>query len=151
MPKVTGLTQKEKAFVEEYFIDLNQTKAAIRAGYSAKTARAAGCRLAHKEAVAAAIAKEREKRSHRISLDADRVVQELARIAFASPRDILDTDGVGEAQDGGGARYSVKIKRGDSRGGEVEEREVKLGDKLRALDMLCKHLNLYEDKGQRAK
>ena len=76
------MTKKQKRFVEEYLIDLNATQAAIRAGYSPKTANEQGARLLANVSISHAVAKAEAERSKRTGINADRVVKELARIAF---------------------------------------------------------------------
>jgi len=80
------LTDKQQRFVEEYLIDLNATQAAIRAGYSAKTAGSIGEENLRKPEIAAAIQEAQEARSKRTEITADRVLQELAKIGFADIR-----------------------------------------------------------------
>lgn len=84
------LTAKQQRFVEEYLIDLNATQAAIRAGYSPKTANEQGARLLANASVQEAIAKAMAERSRRTGISQDRVIQELARIAFVNPKNIID-------------------------------------------------------------
>src|SRR5579875_2449812 len=87
---MTKLTPKQKRFVEEYLIDLNATQAAIRAGYSAKNADKIGSELLGKTRVAEAIQKAMDERSKRTEITADRVLQELARIAFDDIKNYLE-------------------------------------------------------------
>ncbi|MPM41052.1 hypothetical protein SDC9_87701 [bioreactor metagenome] len=82
MPCDTGLTKKEKAFVEAYLTGFNQTKAALQAGCSPKGAGVAGHRLMKKEAVASEIARRLEGKKEQ-EVTAARIVSELARLAFA--------------------------------------------------------------------
>lgn len=77
-----GLNAKRKRFVQEYLIDLNATQAAIRAGYSAKTAKSSGQRLLTYVEVAEAITKAQKRREKRMELNQDRVVAELAKLAL---------------------------------------------------------------------
>jgi phage terminase small subunit len=88
------MTPKQKRFVEEYLVDLNATQAAVRAGYNEKTAYSAGQRLLKnvETEINAALA----DRAARTKITADRVVQELARIAFVDARQIFEwgPDGV---------------------------------------------------------
>jgi len=79
----------------EYLVDLNATQAAIRAGYSRRTARAAGCENLTKPDIKAAISGEIEARKERLSIKADRVVQELALIGFSGMADVIEVDGSG--------------------------------------------------------
>jgi phage terminase small subunit len=74
-----GLTPKQQTFVNEYLIDLNSTQAAIRAGYSAKTARAIGGENLTKPDIAEAIAKAQAERAGRTQIDADWVLRELKK------------------------------------------------------------------------
>ena len=85
-----GLSPKQAAFVAEYLIDLNATRAAIRAGYSERTAGWTGCRLLRNAAVREAVEREQARRAERTGITADRVLAELANIAFADPRDLME-------------------------------------------------------------
>lgn len=75
------LTEKQKRFCDEYLIDLNATQAAIRAGYSARTANEQGARLLANVSVQEYIARKMAERSRRTGVNQDRVVLELAKIA----------------------------------------------------------------------
>src|SRR3954449_4422091 len=83
------LNDRQCRFVEQYLVDLNATQAAIRAGYSAATANQIGARLLANVKVAAAIAEARAARSRRTEVTQDRVVLELARVAFGDPRRVM--------------------------------------------------------------
>ena len=83
------LTDKQRTFVAEYLVDLNATRAAIRAGYSARNADKIGPELLGKTRVAAVIAEEQTKRAERTELTQDRVLEELKRIAFGDLRDAV--------------------------------------------------------------
>ncbi len=84
------LTPKQKRFCQEYIIDFNATKAAIRAGYSEKTAYSIGHSLLKKVEIQEEIEKQIELRTERTFVNADRVVQEAAKIAFSSIADLID-------------------------------------------------------------
>ena len=78
------LTEKQKRFCEEYLVDLNAKQAAIRAGYSTKTAdRIAGQNL-NKLEVKSYIEQKRAEQSERTGIKADEVINELSKIAFAN-------------------------------------------------------------------
>lgn len=77
MAKERPLTPKQQRFVEEYLVDLNATQAAIRAGYSAKTARAQGAENLTKPDIAAAIESAQKNRSKRVELTQDWVLERL--------------------------------------------------------------------------
>ena len=79
----SNLTTKQERFVEEYLVDLNATQAAIRAGYSEKTAAAVGCENLTKPNIADALAAAFSARSQRTEITQDMVVAELASIGFA--------------------------------------------------------------------
>ena len=83
------LNDRQCRFVAEYLVDLNATQAAIRSGYSAATANQIGARLLANVKVAAAIAEAQAARSRRTEVTADRVVLELARVAFGDPRRVM--------------------------------------------------------------
>lgn len=139
------LTPKQQRFVEEYLIDLNGTQAAIRAGYSQKTANQIAAEYLAKPNIAYAVAAAMAARSARTGVTQDRVVRELARIAFVDPTAVVDfrTGMVrsGLTDDDRAVLAGVKVKDSDN----GTEREVKLADKLKALELLGKHLNLFTD------
>lgn len=143
------MTNKQKRFVEEYLIDLNATQAAIRAGYSPKTANEQGAQNLAKLSVP--IAQAMAERSRRTGISQDRVILELARIAFVNASDVIDPEDAsvlsGAARDDLACIQAVKVKQSNSEKGEMTEREVKLADKLRALELLGKHLGMFEQKG----
>lgn len=83
------MTPKQTRFVAEYLVDLNASAAALRAGYSAKTAGATGHENLKKPEVAAAIRAAMAERSARTLVNQDKVVLELAKIAFADLADVV--------------------------------------------------------------
>jgi phage terminase small subunit len=87
------MTPKQEAFVREYLIDLNATQAAIRAGYSAKTACEQGSRLLADVKIAEAIAAAMSARAERTEITSDMVLEELAMLAFYDPADIATVTG----------------------------------------------------------
>lgn len=143
------LTAKQKQFVEEYLIDLNATQAAIRAGYSVNTAKDIGCENLSKPNIATAIAIQMAERSKRTGVNQDRVVLELAKMAFVKMTDIVDSEGEikkGATDDDLSCIESVKYKSSSTDTGYSVEREVKIGSKLKALELLGKHLGMWNDK-----
>lgn len=141
------LTAKQKRFVAEYLIDLNATQAAIRAGYSVQSAYSIGDENLKKPEIDAAIKKAMAERSKRTGINADRVLQELAKIGFANITDVADMDEAavkGSAdRDDTAAILSVKVKRIPTEDGDIVEREVKMHDKVKALVKLGEHLDLF--------
>lgn len=89
-PEESALTPKQAAFVAEYLIDLNATQAAIRAGYSARTAPEQASRLLANVKVAAEIQKAIAARAERTDISADRVVKEAWSILTADPREFME-------------------------------------------------------------
>ena len=145
------LTAKQKKFVEEYLIDLNATQACIRAGYSPKTAMEQGYQLLQKTSVQEAIAESMAERSRRTGINQDRIVQELARIAFVKITDVVDSDGeinINASDDDLACIESYKVEDSDSVNGSSSKREVKLASKIKALELLGKHVGMWNDKIQ---
>jgi len=150
--KGSGLNKKQTRFVEEYLIDLNATQAAIRAGYSQKTAYRIGHDLLQKTSVQEAIQKEMAERSERTQITADAVLQELARLAFSDIRKVtvFGVKGVtikesAEIDDATAAAISEVSETTTQFGGS---RKVKMHDKVKALELAGRHLGLFEkDKG----
>lgn len=85
-----ALTPKQQRFVGEYLVDLNATQAAIRAGYSARTAGKIGSENLSKPEIAAAVSAAQDERAKRTGITADRVLQELALIAFGDARRLVE-------------------------------------------------------------
>ena len=144
------LTEKQQLFVDEYLIDLNATQAAIRAGYSVKTAKDIGCQNLAKLNIQQAISEKMAERSKRTGVNQDRIVLELAKIAFVNAADVIDSDDAtikeGATSDDTAAIQSVKVKVIPTKEGEGVEREIRLNDKLKALELLGKHLGMWNDK-----
>lgn len=153
-----ALTPKQQRFVEEYIIDLNATQAAIRAGYSERTAESAASRLLRNVKVATAVAEAKAARSARTQITQDRVLEELARIGFSDAlrHYVMGDDGrlclADDAPEGASAAVS-SVKRKvrtytDADGNEETTTEVdfKLWDKNTALANLGKHLGLFVDR-----
>lgn len=141
------MTKKQKLFVEEYLIDLNATQAAIRAGYSPDTAKEIGCENLTKPNIRACIDREMAERSKRTGVNADRVVMELAKVAFVNAVDVIDPKTATVKEDAlsedTAAIQSVKVK---TFGDDGLEREIKMADKLKALELLGKHMGMFKDK-----
>ena len=139
------LTERQKRFCDEYLIDLNATQAAIRAGYSKKTAKVIGSENLTKPDIAARIEKRRASQIKRTEITADRVLLELARIAFVD----------GSAFATITARGKVKFTPTDELTNDQRAviagvkngkfgTEIKTNDKVRALELLGKHLGLFD-------
>lgn len=146
------LTPKQEIFVREYLIDLNATQACIRAGYTPTNADKFGHELLGKPLVREAIEKAKNKRAHRTELSQDRVLMEIARLAFIDPRQAFNKDtgtlkNVHEWPDEVAAAISsIKVNEVKDAEGNVtvQVKEVKFWDKNSAADKLMKHLGAYE-------
>ena len=85
-----GLNPKQQRFVDEYLVDLNATQAAIRAGYSADTAGQIGHELLKKPEIQHGLAEARKRQQERTGITADRVIAEIALMAFADARELVE-------------------------------------------------------------
>ncbi len=91
-PVSMSLTQKQEQFAREYLIDLNATRAAIRAGYSSRSAAEIGYENLRKPEIAALVASLIEERNERIRVDSDWVLKQLVELAEADVRDLFDEE-----------------------------------------------------------
>lgn len=144
------MNEKHQRFVAEYLVDLNATQAAVRAGYSPKTARAQGSRLLTNAAIAAAIAAGASKRLERVGLTADVVLEAIRRQVVADVRELFDEQGnlrpitkLTAEQAAMVAGLEV-VKRNLTAGdGEIDTIiKVKLTDRGRYVEMAAKHFGL---------
>lgn len=154
------LSAKQQLFILEYLVDKNATQAAIRAGYSKRTAGAIGTEHLHKPHIRAAIDVEIEKQKARISFTADQVLEELARIGFADMKDFVEIDEGGairayplDTLAEGKSRIINKVKekrtiKSTPEGDQVLDStyEFWLCDKVKSLELLARHLGLLHDK-----
>lgn len=150
------LTPKQATFVSEYLLDLNATQAAIRAGYSKNRASEIGYQLLQKTTVQAAIQEAKEARSERIEVSADRVLQELIRLGTSNVKQLFDNRGnlldIHEIDDNTAAAISsieVVMEKGQE-GNEttVFTKKVRFWDKKGSLELIGKHLGIFEPKQQ---
>lgn len=142
------LTAKKLMFAREFRVDRNATQAAIRAGYSEKTAYAQGCRLLKDADVKAFIETADAATKDKLEVTAERVLQETARIAFSDPRAFYNEDGTLKDikdldDDAAAALASFEIEDANTNRGTV--RKIKRYDKGTALTLLGKHLKLFKD------
>ena len=154
------MNDKQRRFAEEYIIDLNATQAAIRAGYSPRTAGAMGFDLLKNPEIQAVICKAQDARAERTHITQDRVLQEIARLAFFDPRKLYDEQGnikpIHELDDDtaaciGGLDVLTTSRVEDGKEGEpvvvISEvtKKFKIWDKNSALEKAGKHLKLFTD------
>ncbi|AIW03636.1 terminase small subunit [Bacillus phage Pascal] len=168
------LTPKQQMFVKEYLIDLNATQAALRAGYSAKTAKQMGTENLSKPIIQSEIQKHMNTRAEKVDISSERILQELAAIAFHDANDVVYVDEVEYISDW------KTIKKATETEPEVKEPimeisqrvvvknlseltplqrksiasikqgkegiEIKFYDKIKAAELLGKHMKLFADK-----
>lgn len=145
--KKPKLTAKQEMFCHEYLIDLNATQAAIRAGYSKKTANKSGPENLVKPVIQKRISELKGKRTERVDADADYVLHRLKEMAELDVIDILEDDGSMKQ-----IRDWPKVWRTSISGLEVHEiigeeidklvKKIKWPDKLKNLELLGKHVNI---------
>ena len=160
------LTDRQRIFCREYLIDLNAAQAAVRAGYRPQNARICACKLMARPHIKAEIKKMMTDREKRLEISADEVMHELIVIARANAADFAQVT-VREGTDREGNPVEVcrvRIKPTDEIGrdkiaalagirqctyGAVV---IKLYDKLKALELLMRHMGLLGNKtGEREK
>jgi phage terminase small subunit len=149
-----ALTDKQIRFCEEYLIDLNATQAAIRAGYSQRTAGSIGDENLKKPEIKARISAMQAELAERNKVKADDVIQELKALGFWNIKDFVDTGN--EIKDLSLLERSIlkpvvgiKTKTTFTEQGDREVTvELKLADKRAALVDLGKHLGLFVDKSE---
>ena len=153
--KHPGLTDKQQAFVEEYLIDLNATQAAIRAGYSEKTAQQIGSENLSKPVIQEAIREKQQERSERTQITADKVLKELALLGFANMEDYIRVTGEGDpfidlsdlTREQAAAISEVAVDDYTEGRGEdardVRKVRLKFHDKRGALVDIGKHLGMF--------
>lgn len=150
-----GLTAKQQRFVDEYLIDLNATQAAIRAGYSAKTAGQIGDENLKKPQIAAAVAQRMTDRAERTQVDADYVLRRMVEIDQMDVLDIL-TDSmelkpvsqwprVWRQYLSGFDLAEMFEGRGDDRAIVGVLKKIKWPDKVKNLELLGRHFGMFTD------
>jgi phage terminase small subunit len=146
MPRIT---QRQQRFIEEFQVDHNATQAAVRAGYSPRSATALGSRLAQKPQIAAAIAAAQDARSVRTDISIDDAIYELSLVAFSDISNyIVGVQGRLTVAPGVSldalralAHGSVKVQR--SPDGLSASVDIRMWNKLDALKMIGTHLGLW--------
>ena len=148
-----ALTAKQAAFVKAYLVDLNATQAAIRAGYSERSAYSIGQENLCKPEIQAAIQEEVKKRSERTEITADMVLREFAKLAFFDPRKLFDENGnpkdISDLDDSTAAVIAgldVVQEVDPDTGVTSYTKRYKLASKQAALESLGKHLAMFTDK-----
>lgn len=148
------LNPQKLLFVQEYLVDHNPRKAAIRAGYAIHSASVTGSRLMREPLVAAAIEDEQLARADRMGITKDRILQELALIGFGNVKNFIKQDAEGQdttvpindlthEDTAPLTEYSV-----ETTGGKIKTKRVriKMADKRAALVDMGKHLGMFKEK-----
>ena len=164
--KAEKLTDLQKKFIKEYLIDLNITAAALRAGYSEKTAYSIGQETFNKPHIQAAIQKEMDKRARRTEITADKVLEEYAKLGFSDVTDYLQVVTerilVGHDKETGEPISDISqfVLMKDTANipksklaaiSEIKQAKdgsisFKLHDKKGALDSIAKHLGMFAER-----
>lgn len=159
------LSDRQKIFCNEYLVDLNATQAAIRAGYSKKTATSTGSKLLMRTNIQLEIKRLMDERNERTGITADRVIRQLVSIAFMDIKDFVEwgtekrPETVGHDENGRAIvemipHDFVRIKDWAAMDGTLIQ-SVKMGkhgmivefpDRMRALEVLAKHTGVYDDR-----
>jgi len=154
------LTAKQQLFVLEYLVDKNATQAAIRAGYSKRTAKQTGTENLSKPIIKTEIDAELEKQKARITFTADQVLEELARIGLSDMSDFIEIDEGGAIRAlplntlaEGKSRIIKKVKekrtiKSTPEGDQILDStyEFELCDKVKSLELLARNMGLLHDK-----
>lgn len=153
------MTAKQMRFCDEYLIDLNATQAAIRAGYSEKYANTNVSKLLQNTSIKEEIQKRQKDRVERTEITQDMVLRELAIIAFSNAADYAAVvEKECEDEDGNPVTYRTvepvltkDLTEAQKKALSVIKKgrdgfEVKPYDKVRALELLGKHLGMFTEK-----
>lgn len=152
-----NMTEKQKIFCKEYLIDMNGSRAAIAAGYSEESSRAIASELLTKPNIQSYIQNLMDERSKRLDITADKVLNELASIGFSKIDDFGEVTVVPSALIPGAFEQTIRLKDTLSipkdkiaaissiKQGQCGI-EIKLHDKIKALELLGKNLVLFTDK-----
>lgn len=152
-----NLTPKQRRFCHEYIIDLNGTQAAIRAGYSENSAKEIASENLTKPNIQNFIQELNQERQNATGITAQRVIEELGKIAFSDIRELMTVDNalmdIKQLDDNtAGAVASIEVDEIRMSGMAVgETKKVKLWDKIRALDSLGKHFGIFEKDNSQSK
>jgi phage terminase small subunit len=148
------MNDKQRRFVAEYRKDLNATRAYIAAGYSPKGASQSAEKLLRNAEIAAAVAEKTQQQLEKADLTAERVLEELRRLAFADIRSLFDEHGnlkplheLTQEQAACIGGFEVIKKNAEAGDGKIDTvHKVKVIDKTRTLEMLAKHFALLTER-----
>lgn len=147
----TKITPRVEIFINEYLVDFNVSRASRAAGYKHVSS---GFFLLKKPTIAAEINRRKQKRLKNLDITGDRVLAEIARCAFFDLRKFYNPDGtlkkITELDDDtapalAGLKVIERKPKGRAKASAVEK-EYKLSNRLGALEMLGRYLNLFDQK-----
>lgn len=149
------LNDMQSRFCKEYIKDLNATQAAIRAGYKEKAAKAQGSKLLTNDDISCRVQSLMDKRSKKVEVEADTILRELLKLATSDLRQMFHEDGrllePHEWPDSvAGAISSIEVfEEFEWEGGKKKKigqtKKIRLWDKTKGLQLLGKHLQLFND------
>jgi phage terminase small subunit len=156
--KATGLNHRQHRFVQEYLVDLNASQAAIRAGYSVRSAGSAASEYLAKPEIIAAIEAANAERMSKLKLTGDMVIEEMRRLAFANMQDFMSFTAEGDpyldfsvlTREQAAALQEVTVEDYTEGRGEdardIKRIRFKLADKRAALSDLGRYFKLWVDR-----
>lgn len=144
MAKLTPKEERQNRFVQEYIIDLNGAQAAIRAGYSPKTAREQASRLLSNVNIQEKIADAQSARNERLEVDQDYVLNRLIQVDQLDIIDILDNTGNFKPINEWSKEWRLNLSSFEivetADGGFVKK--IKFPDKVKNLELLGSHIKV---------
>lgn len=154
------LTPKQALFCKEYMVDRNATQAYIRTGYSKKCADVSGPRLLGNVRIKKEIDRLTLKQAAKIEITAQRVLDELAKMGFANMQDytriqdgeaVIDLSVITRDQMAAVSEVTSEVYTEGKGGPEVKRTKLKIFDKKASLELLGKHLKLFNGHGDETK
>lgn len=155
MKASTKLSARERRYVAEFLVDLNGSAAVRRMQPKSKRPDVISAKLHSRPRVQEAIVEAMAKREERTEISQDRVLRELAAVAFSDPRQMYDEHGamlsVDKMSDRAAASLAgieteeIAVGAGEKRQAIGMLRKVKRWDKVKALELLGKHLAMWKD------
>lgn len=143
------LTPRQRAFVNEYRIDYNATRAALAVGYAKKSAHVSGSDLLKRPEIQEEIGRTGEIIQNRTNIAVEKIVSELAKIAFFDMRSVMSWTDTGVAFidsskiDDNSAAAIAQINETITQAGGT--RSLKVHDKIKALELLGKYLGMFKE------
>lgn len=136
IPDPDGLTQKQRRFVNEYLVDMNATQAAIRAGYSQKTAQAIATENLAKPLINAVLKKELDKRAEKLQITQEQVLSDLAELRdlCMGRKPIKITEIIKNAHEGTAVAQDFTVSAFEPTAAN------------RALELMGKHIGMFKER-----